>query len=372
MKFDRKTCFRIGLTVFLVYLCIHYWSSLVDLLLLMVGAAQPLIVGCIIAYLVNILMSSYERLLFGKVKRAFSKKCRRPVCMLLAFFTLIAVVGLIVWLVLPQLTSCVQIILAEIPGLFSEFVAWVETLGVLPEDIMATLSEIDWRSSLEKIIGLLTTGLGSVFDVLVTTVSSVFSWTVTALVSIIFAIYILAGKERIAGQLKQLGRRYVKPGLLEKAAHVLDTVDDCFHRFIVGQCTEALILGLLCVAGMLIFRFPYATMIGALIGFTALIPVAGAYIGGALGAFMILTVSPVKALLFIVFLVVLQQLEGNLVYPRVVGSSIGLPGVWVLAAVTIGGGIMGVSGMLLGVPLAAAAYRLLREDVRRQKHAKLS
>ena len=134
----------------------------------------------------------------------------------------------------------------------------------------------------------------------------------------------------------------------------------------VGQCTEAVILGLLCMAGMLLLGFPYATMVGTFIGFTALIPVAGAYIGAGVGAFMIFTVSPVKALLFLLFIAVLQQLEGNLIYPRVVGASIGLPGVWVLAAVTVGGGVLGVAGMLLAVPLAAAAYQMLREDVRRR------
>ena len=145
----------------------------------------------------------------------------------------------------------------------------------------------------------------------------------------------------------------------------LGILNDCFHKFIVGQCIEAVVLGLLCTIGMTIFKFPYATMIGALIAFTALIPVAGAYIGAGVGAFMILTVSPMQALLFLVFIVILQQLEGNLIYPRVVGSSIGLPGIWVLAAVTIGGGIMGVAGMLIGVPLAAALYRILRDDLKK-------
>ena len=135
-------------------------------------------------------------------------------------------------------------------------------------------------------------------------------------------------------------------------------LNQSFHSFIVGQCTEAVILGLLCMGGMLLLRLPYAAMIGCLVGFTALIPIAGAYIGAVVGAFMIFTVSPVKAVIFIVFLVALQQLEGNLIYPRVVGSSIGLPGVWVLAAVTVGGGVLGIGGMLLGVPIAAAIYQL--------------
>ena len=150
-----------------------------------------------------------------------------------------------------------------------------------------------------------------------------------------------------------------------KIEHVAKVLDHCFHRYIVGQCTEAVILGLLCTLGMSILRLPYATMISALIAFTALIPIAGAYIGAGVGAFLILMVSPIQALTFLIFIVVLQQLEGNLIYPKVVGDSIGLPGIWVLAAVTVGGGVLGIGGMLLGVPLAAAAYQLVQEDIRK-------
>ena len=206
-------------------------------------------------------------------------------------------------------------------------------------------------------------------DVLVSTVSSVFSGVVTALVALIFSVYLLAGKETLGSQFHRVARRYLKQSWYERLCYLLAVVDDCFHRYIVGQCIEAVILGTLCALGMMLLRLPYATMVGALVAFTALIPVAGAYIGAGVGAFMILTVDPVKAVVFLVFLVVLQQLEGNLIYPRVVGSSMGLPGIWVLAAVTVGGGIMGVAGMLIGVPLAAAAYRILRDDVTRGETA---
>ena len=181
--------------------------------------------------------------------------------------------------------------------------------------------------------------------------------------ALIFSIYLLLGKEKLGRQLQKIMERYLRDGWNKKIRYVVGVVNDCFHRYIVGQCTEAVILGVLCMLGMLLIRLPYATMIGALIGFTALIPVAGAYIGAIVGAFMILTVSPVKALIFLVFIVILQQLEGNLIYPKVVGSSLGLPALWVLAAVTVGGGVLGVPGMLLGVPLSAAVYRLIRNDV---------
>lgn len=152
--------------------------------------------------------------------------------------------------------------------------------------------------------------------------------------------------------------------------YVLSVLNDSFHKYIVGQCTEAVILGVLCTIGMLILGLPYATMIGALIALTALIPVAGAYIGAGVGAFMVLTVSPIQAVIFLVYIVILQQLEGNLIYPRVVGSSMGLPAIWVLVAVTIGGGVMGIPGMLLGVPLAATFYRLIRDDVKKSDSVK--
>ena len=162
-------------------------------------------------------------------------------------------------------------------------------------------------------------------------------------------------------------KRYIKEERRVKIEYVLSVVNDCFHRFIVGQCTEAVILGVLCTVGMLILGLPYAPMIGAVIAFTALIPMVGAFIGGGIGAFLIMMESPMQALIFVIFLIILQQLEGNLIYPRVVGSSIGLPAIWVLAAVTIGGGVFGIFGMLIGVPIAASCYRLLREHVNNDK-----
>lgn len=208
-------------------------------------------------------------------------------------------------------------------------------------------------------------GFGGVMSSVVSVVSSVFSGIVTVLVALIFSIYLLLDKEKIISQVKRLISTYIPNGD-KKIFYVLHTLNDSFHRFIVGQCTEAVVLGVLCMIGMAVFRFPYAMMIGVLIGFTALIPVAGAYIGAGVGAFMILTESPIQAVLFLIFIVVLQQVEGNLIYPKVVGNSIGLPGIWVLAAITIGGGLMGVMGMLLAVPIVATIYRLLQADVRKR------
>lgn len=362
-RIETATCVKVAILVFALYIAIRYWPTVAKFVADLIDSAETLIIGAIIAFLVNILMSSLEKIIFPKAQKPALLTAKRVICMILAFVLLIGIVALIIWLITPQLVKCIEIIIAEVPPLFNSAIKWLQKTQILPEDIMAELASIDWKSNLTKIFDILTSGIGSVFDIVVSTVTSVFTGVVTALVSLIFSIYILLSKEKIAKQIKRLEKCYLGLSKRKKFNHTLDTIKTCFEKFIVGQVKEAVILGVLCAVGMWIFRFPYASMIGALIGFTALIPVAGAYIGASVGAVMILTESPVKALLFVVFIVVLQQLEGNLIYPKVVGESIGLPGLWVLAAVTIGGGVMGIGGMLVGVPLVAAIYKLVGEDM---------
>ncbi len=367
MKIDTKTCVRVGVTVFILFLAITYWHTVANFFVAAVGASTPLIIGGIVAYLVNILMGSYERLYFPKASNKFILSTRRPLCLVLAFITLTVIVALVISLIVPQLTSAVNLIInlvvEKAPIIAKDIIAKIDGDNIIADWIADYLASIDWKSKITQIINVITSGIGNVLDIVIGTLSSVFGGIVTALISVIFSVYLLSGKEKIASQLLLLSNKYLKKNVTNKITHVLSVMNGCFKRYIIGQCTEAVILGLLCTVGMLLLRIPYATMVGALIAFTALIPIAGAYIGAFVGAFMILTVSPVKALIFLIFLVILQQLEGNIIYPRVVGSSIGLPGIWVLASVTVGGGIMGIAGMLLGVPLAATAYKLLREDV---------
>ena len=363
MKIEFKTCAKIAVCVFALYLAITYWKNFAGFIGLEISAAAPLFIGAAMAYVVNLLMSFYERKFFAKAKNEKLLKLKRPLCMIIAFITLAAVIGLIIWLVLPQFISAIMLVVDYIPDAVDWIVIQLEKLEYVPQDIIDMLVSIDWNSQIEKIAKAVTSGVGSVMGVVISTVSTVLGGIVTAFLSLIFAIYILLDKEKLEKQAEKLAKRYLKQSWFEKIGYALATLDDCFKKYIVGQCTEAVILGGLCSIGMLILGLPYATMIGALVAFTALIPVAGAFIGGGIGAFMILMVSPVKALVFVVFLVVLQQLEGNIIYPKVVGSSMGLPAIWVLAAVTIGGGVMGISGMLIGVPIAAAAYRILRNDV---------
>ncbi len=363
MKFDWKKCLKICACIFLLYLCINYWNGLINVLLTVIGAASPLLVGAAIAYIVNILMSRYEKWFFPKWQNSALVKTRSIVCMVFAYLTAAVIITVVFWLILPQLISGINLIINALPALIIKGLDRINDLEFVPDNWFEVLYEIDWQSKLGQIAQWLQTGLGSVVNTVAKTLFTVFSGIVTAIIAFIFSIYLLIDKKKLKRQFAKLFTTYTKPKFYNKFFYVLHVFDDSFHRFIVGQFTEALILGALCTLGMIIFRFPYATMIGTLIGFTALIPIAGAYIGAGIGAFMILTVSPVKALWFLLFIIILQQLEGNLIYPRVVGSSMGLPGIWVLVAVTVGGGTFGVLGMLIGVPLAAAIYRLVKEDM---------
>ncbi len=371
MNVSWKTCFKIGGSIFLLYLACFYWSGVSSFLGTLLGALSPLFLGFSIAYVVNILMSFYERHYFAKFAHSkLVKSSKRPVCLTGAVVTVLGIVALVIWLVVPELVSCISLLVSEIPKAMEKFIgsSWVQK--VLPKDIVSYLASVDWMTNITKAVGVITSGLGDAITTVVSAVSSVFSVMVSVVLGIIFALYMLISKEKLQKQCGDLLHRYGKAGWQCKIEHFLSVLNRCFHSFIVGQCIEAVILGALCALGMWVFGFPYATMIGALIGFTALIPVVGAFIGAGVGFIMILTVSPIKALLFIVFIVILQQLEGNLIYPKVVGESIGLPALWVLAAVTVGGSLLGVLGMLVGVPLAAAVYHLLKEDVKKEPKRK--
>ena len=362
-KIDTKSLIKVALVIFALYLAIHYWGHAAGILKTLLGAAIPVIIGAVISYPLNILMSFYEKHLFPKSEKKLAVRSRRGLALTLAILTLVGLIALIIALVVPQLVSCVKLLVAEVPDFFNMVVAKLSEFEFVPEDIIAALSKIDWKSRITDIIKTVYSGLGSVMDVVVTTVSSLVSGVTTAFLAIIFAIYLLLGKDKIGSQLKKVMHHFIPERITEKFDYVRKVADESFHKFIVAQCTEALILGGLCTVGMLILRLPYAAMIGAVTVVTAFIPVVGALLGGAVGAFLILMESPVKALIFLVFIILLQQIEGDLIYPRVVGSSMGLPSIWVLTAVTLGGGMFGVLGMMLSVPLASTMYTLLRNEV---------
>lgn len=349
----------------LLILVIRYFDVLLGGAGNLWSIAVPLTMGCVIAYVLNIIMRVLEKLYFPGSRNKFVNRSRRPVCIVLSLVLIAAVIFLVFRLVIPELVKAIGIIGAGIPVLFEQATDWLasnaEVFPGIAEEIQNL--KIDWNSLGDNVLNYLKAGLGGFVNSTVTIVTSVVGGVVNFVIALIFAIYILSSKEKLADQAKRIVRAYVKPEWIRRGRRILVTADETFSSFIIGQVTEAVILGSLCTLGMLIFRFPYAPMIGAFIGATALIPIVGAYLGAAVGVIMIMTQDPLKAVLFVLFIVVLQQLEGNLIYPKVVGSSIGLPGMWVLAAVTVGGGLMGIPGMLLGVPAAATVYKLLALNV---------
>jgi predicted PurR-regulated permease PerM len=366
-KISLKTLFAITGCAFLLYLGTHYWQALASFLKNLFSAMMPLFAGFIIAYMLNLVMVAYEKRFFRKAKKPIVAKIRRPICLVLALFTLLAVFTAVIWLVLPQLISCIKLVINLLPNVIGKILDLIEEHHLLSKEIVTALESIDWKARFEQILNMVTNGVTGMVDFLIAALTSVISTVITAFFSIIFAIYLLLGKEKLKKQASTLFQILFPEKITKQIFYVLYNLNVSFRRYLIGQCTEALILGVLCGIGMLILKLPYAAMISALIAFSALIPIAGAYIGAAIGAFMILTVSPIKALIFLIFLLILQQLEGNLIYPRVVGSSLGLPGIWVLAAVTVGGSLGGIPGMFLGVPLVACAYRIIRDFVNTKK-----
>lgn len=360
---NKKILFYL-ITAALLALAVKYSGSILGFASLLLSVLTPLIIGCVIAYILNILVVKIESLPFIKGSSRLYK-FRRAISIPASLLIIALVIVLLIKIIIPQLGSALSLMVSEIPPAISRFIEWIHSHNTdLPQ-----LEE--WLSSLDlnwpKISSYIVTAINSIFESAFSIISIFGGAVVNLVIAIIFALYILAGKEKLARQFKALADTYLKEKTKNRLIYVISTAHDTFTKFIVGQVTEAVILGVLCIIGMLIFRFPYAVMIGTLVGATALLPIVGAYIGACVGFIMIVTVNPIQAFAFIIFIIVLQQLEGNLIYPRVVGSSIGLPGIWVLAAVTAGGGLWGIGGMLIAVPTAAAIYKLIKKDVAKKQ-----
>lgn len=352
----------------------------------LVGFMSPIILGFVVAFVINVILIRLEKIYFPHTNNRFLKRSRRPVCIALALLIILAVIAFVIAMVIPELINAFSILAKEIPASYDSILdkisVFISKVPALENWLVTTLEidlehprDIEWTKFFTKVVELIIGSkdgqLNSIMDSTVNIVSGIGSGIVSFCIALVFGIYVLAYKEKLSYQVHKLIRSYLKPKAENIIYYICHVASETFSNFIVGQCTEAVILGTLCIIGMSIFRFPYAVMIGTLVGATALIPIIGAYVGAIVGAIMVMTQGgPIQALLFIVFIIVLQQIEGNLIYPKVVGSSVGLPGIWVLAAVTIGGSMNGVFGMLLSVPLAATLYRLLKEDTTRRINKK--
>ena len=331
---------------------------------LVLNILQPFLIGGAVAFIINLPMKAIEGKLFkGKISR-----WKRVISFVLAILTVVLVLGAVFMLIIPQLGATIHELAIKIPAFAQDAVALLTELfennPQIQEYIVAMdFSKWDWNSILTKVADALSSGIGTMLVSTVSVATSIFGVVFDFVISFVFAIYLLMQKERLAGQGERVMRAYLPEKLYSKIQKVLRLLYKNFASFISSQCLEALILGALFVVVMSIFRFPYALLIGTLIAVTALVPIVGAFISCAVGAFLILVENPVLAISFVVLFLVLQQLEGNLIYPRVVGSSVGLPAIWVLVAVSVGGSLFGVIGMLVFIPITSTLYTLLREDV---------
>ncbi len=366
-KTMRKIIFLIVIAI-LLFLGLQNFSVVMKSIGILLGLLMPLLLGFCIAFILNVLMKIIEERLFAPLNKKNYKiwnSCRRPLCLILTISIVIAVILILLFLLIPELKKTFDIMLNNLPLYLKQIQTWLEDI-VSSLDISAdTLAamQIDWKE-LEDSIRSFSKNVSSHF--LTTTfdvTASIFSGLVNFILGVAFSIYILLQKEKLGKQIKKTLYAFLPEEKADIVVSIGVLSNKTFSRFVSGQFLEAIIIGVLCFIGMQIFSMPYASMISVLVGFTALIPMVGAFIGTAIGAFLILMVDPMKAFWFIIFIIVLQQFEGNVIYPRVVGSSVGLSGLWVLFAIMIGGSAFGIVGMLISVPVCSVLYCLLRTSV---------
>ena len=366
MHIDKKVLKNLfllaGSCILLVWLLL-YTEQVSGLLAYIWKLISPFVVGAGIAFVFNVPMRAIERQLEGIRKPGL----RRILAILLTLGALILVLAFVVELLIPQIQATVESLAESIPQFVKQqaanLMAWLAEHPELQEWVLANteLEKVDWTSILQKAGSIVGDSMSTIVDSTFSAIGSVTGAIVNAVISIVFAIYCLSRKEILARQCRRLMYSLLPEHFTDEVIRIMRLTNSTFSNFISGQCLEACILGCLFAVTMLIFKMPYIPLVSVVIAVTALIPVVGAFVGCVLGAFFILVNDPLQAVTFVIMFLVLQQLENNLIYPRVVGTSIGLPGMWVLVAVTIGGDLMGVGGMLVMIPLASVLYTLLRE-----------
>lgn len=371
MNLNKENLKKIrGLIVFTVILLIALWnySLILDVLGQGVGIVYPFLLGGAIAFVINVPMSFFEEKLFQNQmmkNKKVAQRLARPVSLIITLIVVVSVIGLVVFGVLPKLGDTFISIGKGIQSFMPKAQSWAEEIFHNNKEIKEWLDSLtlDWDKIINEVVKFFTSGASSVLGSTFVVARRIASGITTFVIAFVFACYILLQKEKLNIKIRKVMYAYMKEDLVKKVLDVCSLSYRTFSNFLTGQCLEAVILGTMFVICMGILQMPYAMLIGVLIAFTALIPIFGAFIGCVVGAFLILTVAPMKALVFVIMFLILQQIEGNLIYPRVVGSSVGLPSIWVLAAVSIGASLMGIVGMLVFIPIVSVLYALLRGDV---------
>ncbi|MFI3172464.1 MAG: AI-2E family transporter [Eubacteriales bacterium] len=370
MELNRDVVKKIrGLIVFTTLIIVCLWKSemVLDFLSEAVSVLSPFIVGAAIAFIINVPMSFIERNLRAKVKikEQVMNKIARPCSLILTIIFIIGIIVLVVFVVVPQLATTVSSLGENLQVFIPELAQFAAKLFEDNPEIAAMFLnvEYDWDKIVNFLWGFVQSGAGSVVDTTVTVALNVVSAFTTFFIGLIFSIYVVLQKEKLGMQFRKVAFAFMRKGRAEAVLEICALTYKTFSSFLTGQCLEAIILGSIFVIVLAIFKLPYALLIGILIAFTALIPVFGAFLGCFIGAFLIFIDDPWKALTFIIIFLVLQQIEGNLIYPHVVGNSVGLPSIWVLVAVSVGASLMGVVGMLIFIPITSVLYTLFREVV---------
>lgn len=379
MKLDKETMKKLReliLFTIIILIALANYPLIFQAIRFVFGIIFPFLLGGAIAFVLNVPMSFFEELIFRNKylkDKKVAKKLARPISLILTIAVVIGVVVLVMFVVIPELGKTLLSLGLTIRTFIPEAQRFLEELFTDNPEIQTWLDNLnlDPERMINSAMTFLQNGAGNVLDSTVSAIGSIVSGVTTFVIAFVFACYILLQKEKLRVQVRKVMYAFLSEKQVEWCLEVSSLTAKSFSNFLTGQCVEAMILGMMFFIAMTIFNMPYAMLVGVLIAFTALIPIFGAFIGCVIGAFLILMVDPLQALGFIIMFLILQQIEGNLIYPKVVGSSVGLPSIWVLAAVTIGGSLMGVVGMLIFIPIVSVVYNLFRASVYkrlRKKH----
>ena len=365
-----KTIMKIIVTTVLLCFALINISEIVRIGSKALSLFTPLIIGICLSFILNVLLNVWENKGLKRVR--ISQRKKRMISILLTFVSVILILAFVMWMVIPQLISAGESIAKQFPDAIEKLQKFLDQNMKGNDDLNTTVAQLGVDSSqfIENLTGYLKNSLTQIMSTMVQVVSGTFSVLMNLFIGIIFAIYILSQKEQLISQAKQVTNAFLPEKVSSRIFEICSLANETFQKFVTGQCLEAVIIGSIFGVVMSIFRMPYAIPISVLIMITALIPVFGAFIGCFVGVLMILVVSPMQALIFVILFLVIQQIEGNLIYPHVVGGSVGLPSIWVFAAVIIGGNLLGIVGMLIFIPLCSVAYALFKKSVKQRLQMK--
>lgn len=366
MRFARDYKFMMGLIAFaaVLYMIVLNIQSLFGVVNSLYRALIPLIIGIMIAFVLDIIVYRYEKNFFPKTKNNIIKKIRRPFCTIAGLFSVAFMIGFVMYMAIPQTIHSIILAMQNLPELYVRLLEYSTNLSreypIINQILMDKHLTND--GNVEQLMAHATNWAAG----LVSTFGNVVYFLLNLLIGFVFSIYLLLNKEQLIIESEEFIKAYFSNKYRKHFIYAFKIINKTFSNFFIGQFLDALILGLLVGFGMTVFSIPYALNIACVVGLTALVPLLGAYLGATIGVIMLLVESPVNAFAFLVILLIMQQIENNFIYPKIVGNSIGLPGIWVFAAIVVGGNLYGVIGMLLSVPLVASVYKIIRHDVKKR------